>query len=227
MAKSESPSIFSPSVIVLSTGIAASLFLGARVVSKLRRIPQAIQIPPQYLHKKTLFGKVTSVGDGDNFRFYHTPGGFLTGWGWLRATPPINKRGYGKETLSVRLCGVDAPERAHWGNPAQPFSEEALIWLRSYLMGRRVRIKPLSIDQYQRVVAKCWVLRYTGWKDVSAEMIKNGIGVVYEGKTSAEFDGQEERYKRLEAMAKKRRRGLWGVNGALQTPGEYKKVHKQ
>ncbi|ODQ78370.1 hypothetical protein BABINDRAFT_162607, partial [Babjeviella inositovora NRRL Y-12698] len=120
MAKSESPSIFSSSVVVLSAGIAASLFLDARVV---------------------IF-----VGDGDNFRFYHTPDGFLTGWGWLCVMPPINKRGYGKETLNVRLCGVDAPERAHWGNPAQPFSEEVLIWLRSYLVGRRMRIKPLSID---------------------------------------------------------------------------------
>jgi hypothetical protein len=26
---------------------------------------------------------VTSVGDGDNFRIFHTPGGRLAGWGWL------------------------------------------------------------------------------------------------------------------------------------------------
>lgn len=25
-----------------------------------------------------------SVGDADNFRFYHTPGGRWLGWGWLR-----------------------------------------------------------------------------------------------------------------------------------------------
>lgn len=33
------------------------------------------------------------MGDGDNFRLYHTPGGKLTGWGWLpwKKVPTLKK----------------------------------------------------------------------------------------------------------------------------------------
>jgi hypothetical protein len=49
----------------------------------LRRIPSVNHIKPDYFRRKGLFGRVTSVGDADNFRLYHTPGGRLAGWGWL------------------------------------------------------------------------------------------------------------------------------------------------
>ena len=49
----------------------------------LRRIPQATDIKPSFWRRRSLFGKVTYVGDGDNFRIFHTPGGRLAGWGWL------------------------------------------------------------------------------------------------------------------------------------------------
>lgn len=49
----------------------------------LRRIPEATNISPSLLRRRSLLGRVTSVGDGDNFRMYHTPGGRLAGWGWL------------------------------------------------------------------------------------------------------------------------------------------------
>lgn len=51
--------------------------------SYLRRIPQANLIQPAFWRKRSLFGEVTSVGDGDNFRLFHTPGGRLGGWGWV------------------------------------------------------------------------------------------------------------------------------------------------
>lgn len=41
--------------------------------------------------KRIMRGKVTSVGDSDNFRFYHTPGGIWAGWGWLRHVPTTKK----------------------------------------------------------------------------------------------------------------------------------------
>ena len=53
----------------------------------LRRIPGAAFIKPSAFRKKTLFGRVTSVGDGDNFHLFHTPGGRAVGWGWLRKVP--------------------------------------------------------------------------------------------------------------------------------------------
>lgn len=49
----------------------------------LRRIPQAVHIQPAFWRRRSLLGRVTSVGDGDNFRLFHTPGGRLAGWGWM------------------------------------------------------------------------------------------------------------------------------------------------
>ena len=73
-----------PETIIAATVLtAASLGFYRFYKSYLRRIPQAININPGYLRRRSLVGKVTSVGDGDNFRMYHTPGGRLAGWGWL------------------------------------------------------------------------------------------------------------------------------------------------
>jgi hypothetical protein len=77
--------------VVLST---ASLGLYKFYKSYLRRIPQAINISPGFFRRRSLVGRVTSVGDGDNFRMYHTPGGRLAGWGWLpgRQIPTDKKK---------------------------------------------------------------------------------------------------------------------------------------
>jgi hypothetical protein len=81
--------------------IAAALVLSAAFIgvfkfygSFLRRIPEAGNINPTFFRKRSIFGKVTAVGDGDNFRIYHTPGGWLAGWGWLpwRRVPKDRKK---------------------------------------------------------------------------------------------------------------------------------------
>lgn len=57
----------------------------------LRRFRGTAYISPGFFRRRTLLGKVTSVGDGDNFHFFHTPGGRLAGWGWLRKVPTVRK----------------------------------------------------------------------------------------------------------------------------------------
>ncbi|SJX61870.1 uncharacterized protein SRS1_12854 [Sporisorium reilianum f. sp. reilianum] len=104
-----------------------------------RRIPTAEHITPSILrYRKVLVGRVITVGDADGFRFHHTPGlPFLRDW--LHPWPPKTKRKAGsggrsklvQETISVRIAGVDAPESAHFGKPAQPFSKEAKQFLTS------------------------------------------------------------------------------------------------
>lgn len=64
--------------------------------SHLRRIAKAGNIDEKYYRTRSLLGKVTHVGDGDNFRMFHTPGGRLAGWGWLRKVP------VGKQELKGR-----------------------------------------------------------------------------------------------------------------------------
>jgi hypothetical protein len=57
----------------------------------LRRIPGAAYVRPSFFRNRSIFGKVTSVGDGDNFHLFHTPGGRAVGWGWLRKVPEKRK----------------------------------------------------------------------------------------------------------------------------------------
>jgi hypothetical protein len=68
----------------------------------LRRIPSVNHIKPEYFRRRSLFGRVTSVGDADNFRLYHTPGGRLAGWGWLpwKTVPATKKDGLANNTVS-------------------------------------------------------------------------------------------------------------------------------
>lgn len=248
----------------------------------LKQYTNVRDIPANIFKKKWLYGKVTAVGDGDNFHFYHLPGGFFGGWGWLRKTPELelntttktvdaktitasNKRYHqilfkssfkrikdilsmsssqknlelrsryymnlkpqykGRRslpTIPIRISGIDAPERAHFGNKGQPFGDEALNWLRYQLLGKKVWIKPLRIDQYNRCVARAiyWSW-FGGWKDIGLQMIEEGLAVVYEGKIDAEFDGKKKIYQFHEFLAKSQRKGLW-IQKNIETPGEFKK----
>ncbi|SCU98755.1 LAFA_0G19988g1_1 [Lachancea sp. 'fantastica'] len=246
-------------VLLLSFVLTGSILTSYALFNKhLTQYKKATDIPQKVFRKKWLYGKVTAVGDGDNFHFFHTPGGIRGGWGWLRRVPELEKTDNDKKveashwllnpfrrrkmtekdkflalhvplkgkrnlpTVSIRLCGVDAPERAHFGNEAQPFSEEALIWLRHTIIGRNVWVKPLAIDQYSRCVAKVEYLTWTGYKNLSLEMVKCGLATVYEGKTGAEFDSEEDVYLFHQNVAKANKRGIWSLK-KLETPAAYKK----
>jgi hypothetical protein len=67
----------------------------------LRRIPEAVNIPTIFFRKRSVFGRVTSVGDGDNFRVFHTPGGRLAGWGWFPGRKvPVKREDLKSQTVS-------------------------------------------------------------------------------------------------------------------------------
>ncbi|KAI2629670.1 SNase-domain-containing protein [Hypoxylon sp. NC1633] len=205
--------------LLVTTTVLASLQIYR---SYLRRIPGAVHVQPSFFRKRSLFGRVTSVGDGDNFHLYHTPGGRLAGWGWLRRVP-IKKPDLKNKTIPIRIAGIDAPEGAHFGRPAQPFSTDALAWLSSYILGRRVRAKIYKRDQYDRIVATVFVRRYLIRRDVGLEMLKRGLATMYEAKTGAEFGGLEERYKAAEVKAKAKKRGMWGGEPQhFESPREFK-----
>ncbi|KAF9961304.1 putative endonuclease lcl3 [Mortierella alpina] len=179
--------------------------------TRLRRIPSAAFLTPHALQgKRVLRGKVTSVGDSDNFRFYHTPGGILAGWGWLRHVPSTAKE-LKNQTLHIRIAGVDAPEGAHFGMPAQPFSQESLEWLRKELKGKTVLVKPFAKDRYERVVSMAWYPRFLPFlpkKNVSVEMLKVGYGQIYR-QAGSEYGGMLKEFEKLEAKAKSRKIGIW------------------
>ena len=163
------------------------------------------------------------------------------GWGWLRQIGQSKKMKNGKKrigstegTLHVRIAGVDAPEMAHFGRPEQPHSKEALEWLKSFILQKRVRVYPYRRDQYDRVVCTVVRRRWLVWKqDVGLTMLKRGLATVYEAKFGSEFGGSEDAYREAEAKAKAKKVGMWVEPGMvakmlgksskpLESPREYK-----
>ncbi|KAI9261060.1 hypothetical protein BY458DRAFT_439813 [Sporodiniella umbellata] len=164
------------------------------------RYKTAAHIPQEAFEKSlTLRGRVVSVGDSDNFRLYHTPG---FGWGWLRKVPTARKDLL-KQTIAIRIAGVDAPESAHFGMPAQPFSAEAKTFLTKMVLNKNVKVHLLSRDQYSRVVAMAHVRNppFFFKKNVSLEMVKEGLASLYVAK-GAEYDGMLDTLKKHEEKAR-------------------------
>ncbi|KAK6603173.1 nuclease domain containing protein [Botrytis cinerea] len=193
-----------PRTVIPTILLTTTILVSTRLYrSYLRRIPEAAYIRPGFFRKRSLFGTVTRVGDADNFHLFHTPGG-----DWR---------------IHVRIAGVDAPEGAHFGKPAQPFSAEALAWLREYIQNRRVRAYIYKRDQYDRVVATVWVRRFLVRKDVGKEMLRAGMATVYEAKMGAEFGDFEAQYRAIEEEAKKKKLGMWsGKKKDYESPRDYK-----
>ncbi|TPX37086.1 hypothetical protein SmJEL517_g01092 [Synchytrium microbalum] len=200
---------------VITAGTGTTITIIAVIVAlKSRRIQTAEYITPYTLKRhKSLFGKVTAVNDGDGFRLFHLPGI----WRW-RTVPTKVKS---DQTISIRLAGVDAPELPHFGNPGQPFAEEAIEFLRSQILHKRITIKPYRKDQYGRLVASAHVPYYVLWKkDVGLEMLRNGLAVVY-NQAGAEYGGREVRYLEEEKRAKSKKIGIWSLPNFV-SPSEYK-----
>lgn len=118
---------------------------------------------------------------------------------------------------------TDLPEGAHFGKPAQPYSAEALEWLKSYILNRRVRAYIYKRDQYERVVATVWVRRWLIRRDVGKQMLKAGMATVYEAKMGAEFGEFEAAYRKAEEVAKRKKLGMWAGNmKQYESPRDYK-----
>ncbi|KAG9382101.1 SNase-domain-containing protein [Pyrenophora tritici-repentis] len=133
-------------------------------------------------------------------------------------------------------ANIDAPELAHWGREAQPFSKEAHDWLINLIHNRRVRAYIYRRDQYDRVVAQVYVRRWLFRKDVGLEMLRAGLATVYEAKTGAEFGTVEDKYRAAEQKARDSKVGMWAkptlrqrLGGAPtqppESPREYKNRH--
>ena len=125
--------------------------------------------------------------------------------------------------IHIRLAGVDAPELAHFGRPAQPFSQEAMNFLTSYILHRRVRAFIYKRDQYDRAVATVYVRRWLLRRDVGLQMLWRGLATVYEAKSGAEFGKLEGKYRSAEKWAQKKRKGMWAGNEKeYESPRDYK-----
>ncbi|KAI0363942.1 SNase-domain-containing protein [Pilatotrama ljubarskyi] len=225
-----------PPHLLILTGfvLGGAIVLGANYVyvRHLRRIPNGEWVTPEMLAKRRwIKGYVTSVGDADNFRLYHTPG---IGWRWplkFRRIP-VGRTDLKDQTIHIRIAGVDAPEAGHFGRPPQPFAEESLAWLKSQVEGKFVYCQMVRRDQFGRIVSAVHLKPrlLPGWlttgRNLSLEMLRAGWGAVYE-QAGAEYgkSGLEE-FLRVQSEAQRAKRGMWRYGTEGETPAEYKKRHR-
>ncbi|KAI0270503.1 hypothetical protein BC834DRAFT_841366 [Gloeopeniophorella convolvens] len=219
-------------LLVLSSLVSFAAALGGSAVYRryFQRIRSAGFVTPDHVaRKRWIRGVVTTVGDADNFRLYHTPA-----FGWRGPFKfrrvPTTTRELKDETIHIRMAGADAPEASHFGNEAQPFSAEALAWLHERVAGRTVRCQILKYDQYGRIVARPIVAARRWWPwpryCVPLEMVREGWAAVYEGVGAVYGEEGKEAYLAAQAEAQAARRGIWQKGTSIETPAEYKKRHR-
>jgi len=131
-------------------------------------------------------------------------------------------------TIHIRLAGVDAPELAHFGNPAQPFSKEAFDYLTNLVNQKKVTVDLLSKDRYNRIVGMAFVRRWKFFpftQNVSLLMVQQGLATVYRS-AGAEYGRYAAQFERAEITAKRKKLGMWSLNSLeFESPRDYKLKH--
>ncbi|GAB4242248.1 MAG: hypothetical protein OHK0028_20830 [Deltaproteobacteria bacterium] len=117
------------------------------------------------------------------------------------------------EPLTVRLVGIDAPERSHPSLGKEFLSDEAAEFLSSLCLGKTVRMETDAeeTDKYDRL------LRYVSLPPpdgrlLNAEMLRAGLARAY---TRFPFSRKSE-FVSLEAAARRAGKGLWSDGGAAE-----------
>lgn len=113
----------------------------------------------------------------------------------------------GNQQVRVRLHGIDAPERG------QDFGNVARQKLADLLAGKSVRIEEMDVDRYGRTVA---IVYTADGVCVNEQLLKEGLAWHYK-----EYDANEA-WAKLEANAKKEKRGLWSQRNAV-APWQWRK----
>lgn len=121
--------------------------------------------------KKQPDGRVVAISDGDTFRLLTDE----------------------KQTVRVRLHGIDAPEKG------QDFSTQSRQVLSELIFGKEVHLEQKDKDRYGRVVA----VVYCNGVNVNEEMLRRGMVWHYK-----EYD-RTEAWAELEQRARSTKTGLW------------------
>ena len=122
------------------------------------------------------------------------------------------------ETLKIRLCGIDAPEKK------QPLGMDSKALLSKYVEGKTVIVRPMERDRYDRTVAEVSVK--VGNDDiahnVNAEMVR--AGMAYHYRQYSKNCPSRDQIVDAEAIAQKNKVGVW--SGNYQKPWEYRRASK-
>jgi endonuclease YncB( thermonuclease family) len=114
---------------------------------------------------------------------------------------------------NIRLFAADAPEMGQpWWDDDGRQQDAGLIArdaLETLVKGRRLSVKVLREDQYQRSVA---IVKVDG-RDLAKSLVSQGLAFAAPGSS---------RYKRTEMSARRRKKGFW--RGEVQMPWDYRAI---
>ncbi|MDI6789588.1 MAG: thermonuclease family protein [Thermodesulfobacteriota bacterium] len=107
----------------------------------------------------------------------------------------------------IRYAGINTPEVAHNGQPAQPLADEAYLLNRRLTRGRQVRIQvdKEKYDQYGRMLA--YVFLPDG-AFVNGALVEKGLAMVYTTPPNVRYD---QDLLTLQRRAMRERVGLWAA----------------
>ncbi|KAG7386535.1 putative endonuclease lcl3 [Phytophthora pseudosyringae] len=193
-------------------GIGVGLVL-PRLRRPFRRFATVEDVPAKLFHEEgKLRATAVNFSDGDTFRARHLP--------LFRGAGSYDGK-LSDHTLQIRLAAIDTPETAKFGNPGQPFGDDAKKWLTSTLEGRKLTLTLLHKDQYARAVCMVQYGRWPFRRDASEEILKVGLGQVYR-QAGAVYGGKQELYEKLEEKARKKKKGIWSQGKKMESSSDYK-----
>lgn len=115
---------------------------------------------------------------------------------------------------TIRLRGVDAPERAQSctgpDGAAYACGERARGALGALVEGRTVACRIRGRDRYRRWLGRC----RAGDEDVGERLVRDGLAVAY----------RDPAYAEAEAEARRARRGLWA--GTFEEPEQWRRERR-
>lgn len=173
-------------------------------------------LPSTFSKSTYLLGKVQHVMDGDTLLF--TPITLFS----LFNQKSINK----KSKISLRLAAIDAPETGKKGSEGQPFAIESKEFL-SQTLNKIILIKPLSKDQYGRLVGLVYDFPFlVPWirRNICLESLKKGLSVVYRGMGS-EYGDMKQTFLNAQDEASRAKRGVWSLE-SFESPGQFKRKNR-
>ncbi len=152
--------------------------------------PVLLSPSPAISATKGYIGKVVDIADGD--------------------TITVRTETQGDKT--IRLSGVDCPETF------QIHGQQAKRFTASKLQDRRVRVVPLTVDEYGRIVAVVFV----NGENINEQLVAHGHGWVYRKYCKAAYCRD---WLKLETTARDAGVGLWEENKP-QPPWEWREAQR-
>lgn len=125
---------------------------------------------PHFVESAILYGKCIQVEEGDIIKIL------------------VNRK-----ILLIRLESIDCPEKG------QTFEKEAIEWMKTIALKKKVRVEVLSFEGERLIVGRVFV----GDQDLSMELVKAGLAWYYKG------HGGDRYISKAQKKAKKKKIGIW------------------